>query len=266
MLSVVEYIHYHSIVHQDIKCQNFVINSMDHIKLCDFSSAKHFQPLNSMFLEKTGSAGYHAPEILKGEPYNPKFVDIWDMGVILFSMLTSKFPFSRGYEQELPFETDITGYASSSTSTRLFQQRGTTSADADEGIRGAATNKTLSKKKMDVAVGHPEGVASGSTSRTGAPIDSRSIPSSNILLQLQQMSKGPNFAALQSVNRGRAAKGLLTRILQSVVSDRYTINRTKHTDWYKQENDTAFIGHMARQPQKISAGHPEMELKQKWDV
>lgn len=45
-----------------------------------------------------GSKSYAAPEILLGEPYDPKKADTWAIGVVLYIFITGKMPFdeSRG--------------------------------------------------------------------------------------------------------------------------------------------------------------------------
>ncbi|KAK3093103.1 hypothetical protein FSP39_011067 [Pinctada imbricata] len=42
-----------------------------------------------------GSKSYAAPEILKGEPYDPRKADIWAIGVILYIFVTGKMPFDE---------------------------------------------------------------------------------------------------------------------------------------------------------------------------
>ena len=43
-----------------------------------------------------GSTVYAAPEILiAGGAYDPRWVDSWSCGIVLYAMLTAKMPFSR---------------------------------------------------------------------------------------------------------------------------------------------------------------------------
>lgn len=44
MLEAVCYLHSQSIVHRDIRCDHFLLDQHDRVKLCDFSSASRFSP------------------------------------------------------------------------------------------------------------------------------------------------------------------------------------------------------------------------------
>ena len=91
IIDAVKYCHKKSIVHRDIKLENILIDENMNIKLTDFGLSvvkRH----NEKFKDEVGTARYTAPEILSGDGYNES-VDVWGIGVILFLLLTGKYPF-----------------------------------------------------------------------------------------------------------------------------------------------------------------------------
>lgn len=48
-----------------------------------------------------GSLAYAAPEVLNGEPYNPKKSDLWSLGVLIFVLLNRSLPFKQTTVREM---------------------------------------------------------------------------------------------------------------------------------------------------------------------
>ncbi|NWI11725.1 TSSK1 kinase, partial [Crypturellus soui] len=97
LASAIRYCHDMDLAHRDLKCENILLDKDLNIKLSDFGFSR---PLNrdengQIVLSKTfcGSAAYAAPEVLQGVPCNPKFCDIWSLGVILYIMVCALMPF-----------------------------------------------------------------------------------------------------------------------------------------------------------------------------
>ena len=63
-----------------------------YLKLIDFGLSSIIDQ-NKRFREILGSPMYMAPEVIKHTPYNEK-CDIWSAGIILYTMLCGKLPFS----------------------------------------------------------------------------------------------------------------------------------------------------------------------------
>lgn len=94
--SIVEsiaYVHSNGIVHRDIKTDNIKISDSGTPKLLDFGIAKDPSSLNMTEVGGViGTPNYLAPELLEGRGASPQ-TDIWALGVLLYKMLTDRFPF-----------------------------------------------------------------------------------------------------------------------------------------------------------------------------
>ncbi|XP_017264551.1 hormonally up-regulated neu tumor-associated kinase homolog isoform X2 [Kryptolebias marmoratus] len=96
ILSAVDHLHKHGVVHRDLKIENFLLDDHNNIKIVDFGLSNTLKP-DSLSLEllstQCGSPAYAAPELLAHKKYGPK-VDVWSIGVSMFAMLTGTLPFT----------------------------------------------------------------------------------------------------------------------------------------------------------------------------
>lgn len=96
ILSAVEYLHGSLMIsHKDLKLENILLCDREtlQIKLVDFGFANFVRvSLNDTFC---GSPHYTAPEILQNNKYNGMKTDIWSLGVILYTLLSCKFPWGE---------------------------------------------------------------------------------------------------------------------------------------------------------------------------
>jgi len=96
IISAVDYLHERDLAHRDLKCENVLMFGEGKFKLTDFGFARSCRDPTTRVkvLSETfcGSVPYAAPEVLEGSPYNPKYSDVWSLGVMLYVMLYGCLP------------------------------------------------------------------------------------------------------------------------------------------------------------------------------
>ncbi len=93
ILSAVDHIHNCGLCHRDIKAENIFIAGNGDAKLGDFgfsTFATAADPLKTF----CGSPPYSAPELFAKKTYSGVKSDVWALGVLLYWILSLKFPFS----------------------------------------------------------------------------------------------------------------------------------------------------------------------------
>lgn len=99
MVRAVSYCHENSIAHRDIKPDNILLDGNGSVKLCDFGLAIKVTS-GQRFKGFCGTLEYCAPEIFTDVEYDAQANDIWSMGVVLYTMVTGRFPFeAKTYSQ-----------------------------------------------------------------------------------------------------------------------------------------------------------------------
>ncbi|XP_021487696.1 PAS domain-containing serine/threonine-protein kinase [Meriones unguiculatus] len=92
LLSAVGYLRSQGIIHRDIKDENIVISEDFTIKLIDFGSAAYLER-GKLFYTFCGTIEYCAPEVLMGNPYRGPELEMWSLGVTLYTLIFEENPF-----------------------------------------------------------------------------------------------------------------------------------------------------------------------------
>ncbi|CAI2361148.1 unnamed protein product [Moneuplotes crassus] len=98
--SAIKYLHSKNIYHRDIKLDNVLLDYKRNVKLIDFGFSINCKPTNKLKVF-CGTPCYMAPEIISKKPYHGGPIDMWALGVILYTLLIGKFPFIGKSESDL---------------------------------------------------------------------------------------------------------------------------------------------------------------------
>ena len=94
LVSSLQYLHRHLVIHRDLKLGNIFIDAHMRIKVGDFGLATKLEHPDERRMTVCGTPNYIAPELLDEAKKGHSFeVDVWSTGVIMYTLLVGKPPF-----------------------------------------------------------------------------------------------------------------------------------------------------------------------------
>lgn len=109
----IKFCHDKAIIHRDIKLANVLVDNDGNIKLGDFGLSIIKEYSDDTFTTMAGTPHFKAPEIILRQEYN-EAIDIWSFGVLIYTLLTEKYPFNGENEESIDREI-LNGHVSYST-------------------------------------------------------------------------------------------------------------------------------------------------------
>lgn len=93
LCGAVKYLHSHRVIHRDLKLGNLFLNDKMEIKIGDFGLATKLEFDGERKRTICGTPNYIAPEVLEGKQGHSYEVDVWSIGVIIYTLIIGKPPF-----------------------------------------------------------------------------------------------------------------------------------------------------------------------------
>ena len=100
IIKALKYLQSHRVIHRDLKLGNLFISENMELKVGDFGLATKLEFDGERKRTVCGTPNYIAPEILEGKTGHSFEVDVWSLGVIMYTLIIGKPPFETNNVKE----------------------------------------------------------------------------------------------------------------------------------------------------------------------
>ena len=111
IIKALKYLHSHRIIHRDLKLGNLFISDKMELKVGDFGLATKLEFDGERKRTVCGTPNYIAPEILDGKTGHSYEVDIWSLGVMIYTLIIGKHLFETNNVKETYKKIKMNSYS-----------------------------------------------------------------------------------------------------------------------------------------------------------
>ncbi|KAJ7651929.1 CAMK/CAMKL/CHK1 protein kinase [Mycena rosella] len=113
LIAGMDYIHKEGVCHRDLKPENLLLDVAGTLKISDFGLSSVFKLKDTgrtrTLTERCGSLPYVAPELNSDQPYEAEPIDVWGVGVILYTLLAGNTPWDEPTQHSPEFMRYLSG-------------------------------------------------------------------------------------------------------------------------------------------------------------
>ncbi|KAJ7127342.1 kinase-like domain-containing protein [Mycena filopes] len=113
LIAGMDYIHKEGVCHRDLKPENLLLDVAGTLKISDFGLSSVFKLKETgrtrTLTERCGSLPYVAPELNSDRPYEAEPIDVWGVGVILYTLLAGNTPWDEPTQHSHEFIQYVSG-------------------------------------------------------------------------------------------------------------------------------------------------------------
>ena len=146
IIKALKYLHSHRVIHRDLKLGNLFISEKMEIKVGDFGLATKLEFDGERKRTVCGTPNYIAPEILEGKTGHSYEVDVWSLGVIMYTLIIGKPPFETNNVKETYKRIKMGNYS--------FPENAVISEPAKDLIQSILTLDPHKRPKLDEILNH----------------------------------------------------------------------------------------------------------------